>query len=112
MGEIGYNRHEYLYELNYCDILCIERGYHRRHRDIWSATRWGTYYTMLATCGSDNLHKARIYKPYDLIQFPWEREKVEAPSISEDDVRELQAVMDAMNKEILEHAKQKKQSGN
>lgn len=78
---------------------------------MWSATRWQTYYIMLAQCGSENLHKSRIYKPTDLIQFPWEKEKVEVPQIIEDDVRELQAVMDAMSKEILAKAKQKKQSG-
>ena len=77
---------------------------------MWSATRWQTYYIMLAQCGSENLRKNRIYKPTDLIQFPWEKEKVEVQQVSEDDVRELRAVMDAMNEEIFAKAKQKKQS--
>ena len=111
MGEIGYNRQEYLYDLSYCDILCIERGYYRRNREMWSATRWQTYYIMLAQCGNENLRKNRIYKPADLIQFPWEKEKVEVQQASEGDVRELQAIMDAMSEEILAKAKQNKQSG-
>lgn len=31
MGEIGRDRHEYLYEMSYCDILLIQRGYRRRN---------------------------------------------------------------------------------
>ena len=39
VGEIGINRLEYLYDLTYCDLLMIERGYNRRHMNLWSATR-------------------------------------------------------------------------
>lgn len=31
MGEIGRDRHEYLYEMSYCDIMLIQRGYRRRN---------------------------------------------------------------------------------
>ena len=31
MGEIGRDRWEYLYEMSYCDILLIQRGYYRRN---------------------------------------------------------------------------------
>ena len=111
MGEIGYNRHEYLYDLTYCDILCIERGYYRRNREMWSAHRWQAFQIMRAQVGDDNLKKSGIHNPTDLLQFPWEKEKVEVQQVSEDDVRELRAVMDAMNEEILAKAKQNKQSG-
>lgn len=31
MGEIGRDRSEYLYEMSYCDIYLIQRGYRRRN---------------------------------------------------------------------------------
>ena len=31
MGEIGRDRREFLYEMSYCDILLIQRGYRRRN---------------------------------------------------------------------------------
>ncbi len=71
MGEIGYNRHEYLYELDYCDMFLISRGYFQRTREMWSATRWQTFYLMSVSMA--DLKKAGIYRPTDLIHFPWEK---------------------------------------
>ena len=31
MGEIGRDRQEFLYEMSYCDIYLIQRGYRRRN---------------------------------------------------------------------------------
>ena len=75
VGEIGYNRNEYLYELDYCDILLISRGYFRRTREMWSATRWQTFYLMSVSMA--DLKKAGIYRPTDLIRFPWEKDDPE-----------------------------------
>lgn len=97
MGEIGYNRHEYLYDLNYCDILCIERGYYRRNREMWAAIRWQTYNLMCVSMA--DMKKAGIHKPTDLLQFPWEKERVEAPQVSEETIAEMQAMMRAMNEQ-------------
>ena len=70
MGEIGLNRKEYLYDLQFWEMLLISRGYDRRHRDMWSATRWQTFYLMsVSMC---DLKKAGIYRPTDLIRFPWD----------------------------------------
>ena len=74
MGEIGIDRKEYLYDLTYTDLLCIERGYYRRSREAWSMNRWQTYHFMLATCGSKALKDANIHNPIDLQRFPWEKE--------------------------------------
>ena len=75
VGEIGYNRNEYLYELDYCDILLISRGYFIRTREMWSSTRWQTFYLMsVSMC---DLKKAGIYRPTDLIRFPWEKDAPE-----------------------------------
>lgn len=73
MGEIGYNRREYLYELTNCDILLIERGYELRHRHLWSASRWETYHIMAAQIGTDGLKQAGIEKPADLIPLPGDK---------------------------------------
>lgn len=98
MGEIGYNRREYLYDLTYCDILCIERGYYRRNREMWSATRWQAFQIMRAQVGDDSLKKSGIHKPTDLLQFPWEKEQSEPSSMpTEADIAEMQAMMREMN---------------
>jgi hypothetical protein len=93
VGEIGYNRHEYLYELDYCDILLIVRGYFRRTREMWSATRWQTFYLMsVSMC---DLKKAGIYRPTDLIKFPWEKDVTEGggnrPTSA--DIEEMRRIM-------------------
>ena len=96
MGEIGYNRQEYLYDLTYCDILCIERGYYRRNREMWAAIRWQTYNLMCVSMA--DMKKAGIHKPTDLLQFPWEKEKSEPSSMpTEADIAEMQAMMREMN---------------
>ena len=72
VGEIGIPRREYLYELDYLDIVQIERGYERRHRHAWSISRWETFHLMAAFCGGENLQKSGIHTPADLIRFPWD----------------------------------------
>ena len=72
VGEIGISRREYLYELDYLDMVQIERGYERRHRHAWSIGRWQTFHLMAAFCGGENLQKSGIHSPVDLIRFPWD----------------------------------------
>lgn len=72
VGEIGIPRREYLYELDYLDMVQIERGYERRHRHAWSIGRWETFHLMAAFCGGENLQKSGIHTPVDLIRFPWD----------------------------------------
>lgn len=100
MGEIGINRREYLYELTYCDIICIERGYYRRHRGMWSAVRWQTYNLMCVSMA--DMKKAGIHNPTDLLLFPWERKQHNAPDISEEEIAAMQEMMRAMNAEKQE----------
>ena len=95
MGEIGTDRREYLYELTYCDLILIERGYDRRHSHLWSTTRWETYHLMCAFVGGDKLAEKGIYKPQDLIKFPWDGEA--APPITDEERKELQDEMAAIN---------------
>ena len=87
MGEIGINRIEYLYVLNYTDLLMIERGYNRRQQHPWSIARWETYHLMLAFCGSKSLKEAGIHSPKDLLKFPWEDITIQ---LSKEEQEELQ----------------------
>ena len=95
MGEIGRDRLEFLYEMKWWEIRAIIRGYYRRHRDTWSATRWQTYYIMSAQIGSEAMHKSGINNPTDLLKFPWERIRENMPS--DEEIASLQAEMAAIN---------------
>ena len=98
VGEIGYNRHEYLFELDYCDILLISRGYFRRTREMWSATRWQTFYLMSVSMA--DLKKAGIYRPSDLIKFPWEKDEPEENMPSQADIEEMRRMMREENAKL------------
>lgn len=96
MGEIGVSRREYLYDLNYTDLLLISYGYEKRRRDLWSSVRWQTYNMMAAQVGTDNMKKSGIYSPTDLLPFPWDNEgsndTVSAP-VSSKEVERMQQLM-------------------
>lgn len=76
------------------EVHCIIRGYTRRQRSLWAATRWQTYHMMLAQIGSEGMRNAGINKPADLMPFPWE---VEAPFITEDEGARILAELEALN---------------
>ena len=95
VGEIGISPDRFRYGLRWWEVRCIIRGYNRRHRDLWSSTRWQTYNIMQAFCGGKALNEAGIYKPTDLIKFPWDSAPV--ATITEDEVKDMQAEIAAMN---------------
>ena len=95
VGEIGITTGQFYYGLRWWEIKAIIRGYNRRHRDQWSATRWQTYNLMCAFASSKSLHEAGIHSPTDLIKFPWEKEP--APPLTEQEYDELQDLMAAEN---------------
>lgn len=97
VGEIGIPRREYLYELTYCDMVLIQRGYAARYRNMWSATRWQTYLIMQSQVGTEGLRKAGINSASDLIQFPWELQKPSLPS--DDEVADLLSEMADINRQ-------------
>ena len=94
MGEIGITPADFK-RLRWWEIRSIIRGYNRRHRDLWSSNRWQTYNLMQAFCGGKALNEAGIYKPTDLIKFPWDTAPV--VPLSQSEVEEMQAEIDAMN---------------
>ncbi len=93
MGEIGIDRKEYLYELTYCDTLMISRGYVRRYRNLWSATRWHAFNIMSAIPYCD-LRQNGIFEPTDLIKFPWER----SVPVSDEEVEDVLASIEDYNR--------------
>ncbi len=98
MGEIGFPRREFLHDIRWWELKSIIRGYNRRRRDLWSATRWQTYNMMCAQVGSKELQKAGIYQITDLLKFPWDSNP-QTP-ISKEEEAELQAEMDAINAQL------------
>ena len=95
MGEIGIPRHEFLHELSWWEIRCIIRGYNRRHRDLWSATRWQTYNIMSAQVGGKQLSEKGINSVHDLLPLPWDDTKAGLPT--QEEVDDMVAEINAIN---------------
>ena len=95
VGEIGIPRREFLYEMQYLDQIQIERGYDRRHRHIWGISRWQTY--MLMSVSMADLKKAGIYKPTDLLKFPWDKSDEEMGDLP--DAKEIARLQQMMREE-------------
>ena len=105
VGEIGIPRLEYLYELQYLDQIQIERGYDRRHRHIWGISRWQTY--MLMSVSMAGLKKAGIYKPTDILKFPWDKSDEEAGNLPDDkEIARLRQIMIEENAEADKRMKE------
>lgn len=83
MGEIGINRREYLYELDYVDILLIIRGYQRRQHSSWEQARLIAYNARFCM-GAKNPPT-----PLEWLPFPWEQE----PLPTDDEINELRELI-------------------
>lgn len=99
VGEIALPRREYLYDLTFCDLLLIERGYNHRSRHQWSIARWQTFYIMSAQIGSKGMNEAGLHHPTDLLRLPWERDHSRDALPTDDEIRELQAEMAAWDEQ-------------
>ena len=98
VGEIGIPRREFLYELTFWEARRIMRGYTRRVCQQWNMTRWQTYLMMSSFCGGKSMREAGIFSAKDLLELPTDN-KESAPKISQEDINELQAEIDAINKQ-------------
>ena len=96
VGEIGITTGQFYYGLRWWEIKSIIRGYNRRRRDIWSATRWQTYNLMCAFGGSDSLAKSGINSPKDLLPLPWDTDEV-VKSLTDEEINDIQADIAAWN---------------
>lgn len=85
MGEIGRDRREYLYEMSYCDILLIQRGYRRRNILQYQLQRLQAYGAFHCMSGSKK-------EPQEWLPLYVDRYKMvnnDAPPISEKEMAEL-----------------------
>lgn len=90
-------RNECLYILDFWELMCIMRGYERRHRHIWSSVRWATFHLMASQVGSDELRKSGINHPSDLIPFTWDKQ-TPSNAPSEEEIEEIHADMELFKK--------------
>ncbi len=90
MGEIGFPRLEFLYELRWWEVKSIIRGYNARHHHGWEQARLVAYNARFCMGSKDPLPTVTEW-----IKFPWEKETV--MPITEDERAELVAEMNAWN---------------
>ena len=94
MGEIGRDRREYLYEMNWWEILLIIRGYMRRDVLKLQLLRMTAYHSLYA------MRENKSGKtPDQLWPLYFDRYKTPdtPPPISDQEVQQLQAEMAAIN---------------
>ena len=96
MGEIGRDRHEYLYEMSYCDIYLIQRGYRRRNILQYQLQRLQAFGAFHCMSGSKKT-------PEDWIPLYFDKyieDEDVVSQMSQEDYDELQAEMAAINSQI------------
>ena len=68
-------------------------GIRRRHHDQWETTRW-----TIAHLANMFREKGRPpFKPQDVVKFPWEKDETTEQTITDEEIAEMQAEMDAWN---------------
>ena len=99
MGEIGRDRHEFLYELYYWEIVLIVQGYFRRYRQGWEQARLiahQVHYCMGVPKGE------MVKTTTEFLPFPWENQYTASMSLpNEDEVAEMQELMRNINADAL-----------
>ena len=85
MGEIGRDRREYLYEMSYCDILLIQRGYRRRNILQYQLQRLQAYGAFHCMSGSKKTPKQWLPLYVDRYKMV----NNDAPPISEEEIAEM-----------------------
>ena len=94
MGEIGIPRHEFLYEIQYWEVLRIIRGYRRRGRlrdQLIAEAVFAAMHTMRDSKGKT----VKDFFPM-LFEDPDDDDR-EPADITDEEIAELQAEMDAWN---------------
>ena len=95
MGEIGRDRHEYLYDMTYCDILLIRRGYRRRNILQYQLQRlqaYGAFHCM----GAKNAKEPSQWLPMYIDRYIDD----DLVPVSKQVVDELQAEITARNEQL------------
>lgn len=94
VGEIGYNRKEFLFELKFWEIRAIIKGFRKRARTIWESSRLNAYFIMSSMA---DLQKAGIHSDLDLVRFPWETDTPSGDQPTAEQIAELKAKMREFN---------------
>ena len=93
MGDIGYNRHEFLYDLRLWEIQLIVMGYRKRNlltNQLLAESVYATIHVMRDPKGKT---------VSDLFPQIFEDEDDDEPPISDEDAAKLQALMTHMNQQ-------------
>jgi len=91
VGEVGYNRNEFLHELRWWEIKAIIDGYRKRERTYLLMTRWSTY--MIMSTGMADLRKAGISNESDLMEFSWEADEKRSTMFSQEELAEIDKML-------------------
>ena len=91
MGEVGYNRNEFLHELRWWEIKAIIDGYRKRERTYLLMTRWSTF--MIMCTGMADLKKAGIQSADDLMRFSWEESERRNDMFSLEELAEIDKML-------------------
>ena len=107
VGEIGIPWREYLYDLTFCDILLIKRGYFRRYHPEWEMARLiahQVHYCMGVPPGKT------AKEPSEWVPFPWERKstKSEGDMPDKNERKRMQQMMREYNAKIEEESSKQK----
>ena len=95
MGEIGRDRKEYLYEMSYCDIMLIIRGYRRRNVLQYQLQRMQVFASTFCMGGNKEGKEPQQLLPLYFDKYIDHSQ----PPISEEEIEDLQAEMEALNKQ-------------
>ena len=91
VGEIGVNRREYLFDLTFCEILLISRGYFRRQHAGWEQARLVAYNAHYAMGCKNTPPSVSEWLP-----FPWEKDELP----SDEEIEETRKLLQAENARI------------
>ena len=98
MGEIGIPRREFLYDIRFWEVRRIIRGYRQRDR---------LKHQLIAECAYNAMYSMRdsqgktVEDMFPML-FNNDDDDYDEPPISEEDVADMQAMMDAFNNSINE----------
>jgi hypothetical protein len=96
VGEIGVPRREFLHDLRWWEVHSIIRGYRQRDR---------LKHQLIAVCAYAAMYAMRDSQGKtveDIFPMLFEDDDYDEPPISEEDVADMQAMMDAFNNSINE----------
>lgn len=95
VGEIGRDRKEYLYEMSYCEIMLIIRGYRRRNVLQYQLQRMQVFASTFCMGGNKEGKEPQQLWPLYFDKYIDHSQ----PPISEEEIEDLQAEMEALNKQ-------------